>query len=176
MFTDEDVEVVSERMRSWSEALRELSEPELCRSLLTALDRGDGEGFHGVIGHWGFLEGATCVEIAETITRFVHTGDYQFTEVCAFANVLRPLNPSQTTGRGYRLPDGRIIWLSEADWWQMVDQAVKDEAWRKANHDLLVAVGILICHIELTPTVQRFDVTKTYQICPPTWDPHEGPR
>jgi hypothetical protein len=76
MFTDEDVDVVSERLRSWSEALRELAGPELCRSLLAALDAGDGEAFHGIVGRWGFLERASCVEIAETFTKFVHTGDY----------------------------------------------------------------------------------------------------
>ncbi len=176
MFTDEDVEVVSERLRSWSEALREIAEPELCRSLLTALDSGDGKAFHEIVGHWGFLETATCIEIAESFTRFVHTGDYEPTEVCAIVNVLRPLNPSPTTGRGYRLADGRILWLSEADWWQMMDRAVTDEAWREANHDLLVAVGILTCHIELAPTIKRFDITKQYQICPPTGDPYERPR
>jgi hypothetical protein len=173
MFTDEDVEVASERMRSWSEALRELAEPDLCRALLEALDRGDGDTFHGIVGRWEFLGRASCVEIAETITRFVHTGDYEPTRICAFVNALRPLNPSQTSGRGYRLTDGTILWLSEADWWEMMDRAVKDEAWRKANSDLLVAVGILNCHYELTPTIKRFDLTKTYQICPPTWDPRE---
>lgn len=176
MFTDEDVDVASERMRSWSEALRELSEPDLCRALLGALDAGDAEGFHGIVGRWGFLGRASCVEIAETITRFVHTGDYEPTRVCAFVNVLRPVNPSQTTGRGYQLADGTILWLSEADWWQMMDRAVNDEAWRKANYDLLVAIGIMTCHFELTPTVKRFDVTKKYQLCPPTWDPRERPR
>lgn len=168
MFTDEDVEVVSDRMRSWSGALRELAEPALCRSLLEALDAADGEAFLAIVGRWGFLERASCMEIAETVTRFVHTGDYEARRVCTLINRLRPVNPSQTAGRGYQLADGTIMWLSDADWWQMMDHALNDEGWRRANDDLLVAVGIMSCHFELTPTVKRFDITKQYQICPPT--------
>jgi hypothetical protein len=96
--------------------------------------------------------------------------------VCTFVNRLRPVNPSPLIGRGYRLANGTIMWLSEADWWQMMDRAVNDEAWRNANYDLLVAVGILTCHFELMPTVKRFDVSRQYHICPPTGDPHERPR
>ena len=176
MFTDQDVKVVSGRLRSWGEALNELAEPELCRSLLEALDTGDGEAFHRIVDRWGFLEQASCVEVAQTFTKFVHTGDHEPTRVCAFVNVLRPLNPSQTTGKGYQLPDGKILWLTEWDWWQMADHAVADESWRRANYDLLVAVGIMTCHFELVPTIQRFDITKTSTICPPTWDPRVQPR
>jgi hypothetical protein len=117
----------------------------------------------------------TCVDIAETVTRLVQTGDYQVKEVCSVVNVLRPPNPSTTNGRGYRIADGRILWLTEADWWELMDKAVGDEAWREANHDLLVAVGILTCHLELVPTINLVDVTKQYQFCPPTWDPYERP-
>lgn len=175
MFSDEDIEVLGKRLGAWSEVLGELARPEPCRELLTALDTGDGAAFHDIVGRWPFFERLSCIELVDTFTRFAHTGDYQTTHVCSFVNVLRPLNPSPTTGRGYQLADGRVLWLTEAEWWQMMDQAVADESWRVSNRDLLVAVGILTCHIELVPTIQRFDVTKRYQICPPTGDPHERP-
>jgi hypothetical protein len=172
MFTDQDVEVVAGRLRTWGEVLGGLAEPDRCRSLLEVLDSGDVKGFHRLLDEWGF-EGVHCIEIAERFSQLVHTGDYDLTRVCEFVQRIRPPNPSPTTGRGYRLADGRVLWLSEADWWDMVDHAVRDEAWRRANYDLLVAVGIMTCHFDLTPSVQRFDITKTYQICPPTGDPHE---
>jgi hypothetical protein len=117
----------------------------------------------------------TCVDITETFTKLVQTGDYQVKEVCSIVNVLRPPSPSTTNGRGYRLADGRILWLTEADWWDLMDKAVGDEAWREANHDLLVAVGILTCHLELVPTIKSVDISKEYRFCPPTWDPYERP-
>jgi hypothetical protein len=116
-----------------------------------------------------------CVDIAETVTKLVQTGDYQVKEVCTVVNMLRPSNPSTTNGRGYRIADGKILWLTEADWWELMDKAVGDEAWREANHDLLVAVGILTCHLELVPTISRVDISKQYHFCPPTWDPYERP-
>jgi hypothetical protein len=176
MFTDQDVEVVAGRMGSWSDALRDLAEPDLCRRLLSALDEGDGKAFHEIVDRWDFLGAATCIEIVETMTRFVHTGDYQPTRVCAIVTHLRPARPNPFHGQGYRLADGTTLWLSEADWWAMMDRAVGDEKWRNANADLLVAVGILSCHIELVPTVSRFDISKQYEICPPGGDPHAGRR
>jgi hypothetical protein len=116
-----------------------------------------------------------CVDITETFTKLVQTGDYQVKEVCSVVNILRPPNPSTTNGRGYRIPDGSILWLTEADWWDLMDKAVGDEAWQEANHDLLVAVGILTCHLELVPTIKSVDISKQYQFCPPTWDPYERP-
>ena len=32
----------------------------------------------------------TCVDITETFTKLVQTGDYQVQEVCSIVNVLRP--------------------------------------------------------------------------------------
>jgi hypothetical protein len=116
-----------------------------------------------------------CVDITETFTKLVQTGDYQVKEVCSVVNILRPPNPSTTNGRGYRIPDGSILWLTEADWWDLMDKAVGDEAWQDANHDLLVALGILTCHLELVPTIKSVDISKQYQFCPPTWDPYERP-
>jgi hypothetical protein len=116
-----------------------------------------------------------CVDISETYSKLVQTGDYQVKQVCSIVNTLRPPNPSTTNGRGYQLADGRILWLTEADWWDLMDKAVGDEAWQNENHDLLVAVGILTCHLELLPTIKSVDITKEYQFCPPTWDPYERP-
>jgi hypothetical protein len=58
----------------------------------------------------------------------------------------------------------------------LLDRAVADEKWRLANLDLLVALGIMTCHIELVPSVERFDRTQSYQVCPPVTDPYEGRR
>jgi hypothetical protein len=116
-----------------------------------------------------------CVEISEVVPKLVETGDYHVKEVCSVVNMLRLPNPSTTVGRGYRLADGRVLWLTEADWWDLMDKAVGDEAWREDNKDLLIAVGILECHLELVRDVERVDITKQYQFCPPTWDPYERP-
>jgi hypothetical protein len=171
VFTEEDVEVVTTRARAWSAALRDLSEPAACRELLGALDEGDGEALHKLVDEWRLPGPVRCIEIIDTITRFVHTGDYEPTESCSFVNTLRPLAPSTTSGRGYRLADGSFLWLTEAEWWQMFDRAAHDESWRKENHNLLVAIGILICTFEMIPTVTRFDIDKRYTICTRDWGP-----
>jgi hypothetical protein len=57
-----------------------------------------------------------------------------------------------------------------------MDKAVGDEGWQDANHDLLLAVGILECHLEVLRTITRIEITKEYQFCPPTWNPYERPR
>ena len=44
-----------------------------------------------------------------------------------------------------------------------MDKAVADEAWQDENHDLLIAVGIWTCHLDVVPTINRVDVTKEYQ-------------
>src|SRR5262245_11278756 len=101
----------------------------------------------------------TCVEISEVVPKLVETGGFHVKEVCTVVNMLRPSSPSATIGRGYRLPDGRVLWLTEADWWDMVDKAVADEGWREDNRDLLVAVGIVTCHLELVRDVKSVDIT-----------------
>ena len=116
-----------------------------------------------------------CVQISETFPKLAQTGDWQVTEVCSVVNVLRPPNPSTTSGRGYLLDDGSILWLSDAEWWELMDKAVEDQSWQDANRDLLIAVGILTCHLELVSTITHIDITKEYQFCPPTWDPYERP-
>lgn len=171
MVTDEDIEVVTGRMRVWQMALERMSDPEVCRRLLVALDEGDEKGFHGVVDDWRLPGEVGCIELVDTITRFVHTGDYQPVESCSFPNLLRPPNPSTTSGRGYQLPDGSILWLTEAEWWETFDRAVADEGWRNANKEFLQALGILVCTFELLPSIKRFDIDKRYTICPPTWDP-----
>jgi hypothetical protein len=123
----------------------------------------------------GTVHADDCVEIRELFPKLVQTDEYRVTEVCNIINILRPPNPSTSSGRGYRLPDGSILWLSEADWWAMMDKAAGDEGWRQDNRDLLVAVGIVECHLELIPTIQSIEITKQYQFCPPTWDPYERP-
>jgi hypothetical protein len=109
MFTDADVEVVSGRLRTWSEVLGQLSEAEQARSLLTALDSGDAKAFGELIGFGERFPSAPCVEIVETVTRVVHTGDYEPTRVCSFVDRLRPKHPSAVSGRGYRLADGTVL-------------------------------------------------------------------
>lgn len=170
MFTDQDVEIVAGRLAVWATVLGGLADPTACRNLLSVLDQGNGKAFHELLDGWG-LPDAGCIEIVETMTRIVHTGDYQPVESCSFVNRLRPLQPSTTSGKGYQLRDGTVLWLTEAEWWEMMDRAVHDDGWRKANHDLLVDVGIMVCTFDLVPTVARFDFDKRYTICPPTGDP-----
>jgi hypothetical protein len=117
----------------------------------------------------------TCVQVDDTFQKFAPTGDLRLTEVCSVVNTLRPLDPSTTSGRGYWLDDGTVLWLSDAEWWELLDKAVADEAWQDANHDLLVAVGILTCRLEPVSTITSIEITKQYQFCPPTWDPYERP-
>lgn len=171
MITDTDVDLVAGRLNAWSTALAGLADPAACRQFLTILDEADGKGLHKLIDNWNLPGEVGCIEIVDTITRFVHTGDYKAVETCSFVHKLRPLNPSTTSGVGYQLPDGTVLWLTESDWWQMMDHAVNDEAWRDQNHPLLVAVGILSCRFEMVATIKRFDFDKRYTICTPTWDP-----
>jgi hypothetical protein len=170
MFTDQDVEIVTGRLTAWSELLGRLADPTACRQLLSVLDEANGKGFHKLLDEWNF-PGAGCIEIVDTITRFVHTGDYEPVETCSFVNRLRPAHPSTTSGKGYQLRDGSILWLTEAQWWEMMDRAAQDATWRTANHDLLVDVGIMVCTFELVPSVARFDFDKRYTICPPNGRP-----
>ena len=116
-----------------------------------------------------------CVQIDDTFQKLAPTGDLRVTEVCTVVNTLRPPNPSTTSGRGYWLDDGTVLWLSDAEWWELMDKAVADEAWQHANRDLLVAVGILECHLDTVRTITSIDITKQYVFCPPTWDPYERP-
>ena len=171
MITDDDVEIVAARLGAWSNALAGLVDLDACRRFLTVLDEGNGKGLHEFVDRWQLPGSVGCIEIVETITRFVHTGDFEEVENCTFAMKFRPLRPSTTAGVGYQLPDGSVLWLTEAQWWQMMDQAVQDEAWRKANHDILIAVGIMSCTISLVPSISRFDIDKRYTICTPNWDP-----
>ena len=136
----------------------------------------DAKAFHALIDPWELFAGVPCIDVAETVTHVALTGDKQSVEVCEIRQWIRPPRPRADTGRGYRLADGSVLWLSEADWWAMMDRAVQDVAWRDANQALLVAVGMLECHLEVLPTVIRFDTTNTYRICPPTRDPHERRR
>jgi hypothetical protein len=114
-----------------------------------------------------------CVQIDQTISKTAPTGEGVVTRVCSIVNVLRPADPSTETGRGYQLDDGTILWLSEAEWWDLMDKAVEDPEWREANHDLLEAVGILECHFELVATIKAIEITERYVFCDPTWDPRE---
>jgi hypothetical protein len=173
MPTKEDVELVAARLGVWSDVLGRLSDPSVCAEFLGILDRADGDALHKLIDDWRFPGPVQCLEIVDTITRFVHTGDFDFVETCSFVNILRPPSPSTTSGRGYRLRDGSVLWLTEAQWWEMSDHAVNDPAWREKNKELLQDLGIMICTIELVPTITRFDIEKRYTICTPTWDPRE---
>lgn len=116
-----------------------------------------------------------CIQISDTYPKFAPTGDIKFTDVCSIVKTLRPLNTSTTSGRGYWLDDGTVLWLSDAEWWDLMDKAAGDQAWQDANRDLLVAVGILECHPEEVRTITQIEITKEYQFCPPTWDPYERP-
>jgi hypothetical protein len=113
-----------------------------------------------------------CVEIDDSTSRTARTGEISVTWVCELVTVVRPLDPSTTVGRGYRLDDGSILWLSEAEWFELLDQAA-DLEWREANHDLLVSVGILNCRFVVLPVIKTIELTKRYRICEPTWDPAE---
>ena len=130
MITDADVDLVAGRLNAWSIALGGLSDPDACRQFLTVLDEADGKALHKLIDRWNLPGEVSCIEIVDTITRFVHTGDFKAVETCSFVNKLRPPNPSTTSGMGYQLPDGTVLWLTESEWWQMMDHAVNDEVWR----------------------------------------------
>jgi hypothetical protein len=114
-----------------------------------------------------------CIQIDDTTTRTAPTGEISVTKVCSIVNALRPPDPSTTNGRGYRLGDGSVLWLSEAEWWELLDRAAEDLEWREANQDLLVAVGILECEFVTIPAIKTIEIVKLYLFCEPTWDPRE---
>ena len=115
----------------------------------------------------------SCVQIDETISKTAPTGMVSVSQVWSIVNILRPLNPSTTNGRGYQLGDGTILWLSEAEWWEPLDKAVDDEQWQQANHDLLVAVGILEYDFVFLPAIKSIELIEQFRFCDPTWDPYE---
>lgn len=172
MPTVEDIEVVASRFGTWGRVLGDLSDPVACGRLLAVLEEGDGEGLHDLVGEWGFPGPVQCLEIIDIVTKLAQTGDNTYEWVCSFVTRIRPASPSTSSGRGYRLRDGRILWLSDAQWWEMFDHAVDDPAWRDGNRELLIDVGILTgCTWERLVTVSRVNIEKHYIFCPPTWDP-----
>ena len=173
--TEDDVRVVSDRMGAWSSALGGLAEPDACRRFLEVLERGDGAELRRIVDGWGFGP-VECVDIVETITRFIHTGDYEGRRNCALVHKLRPLRPSGSSGMAYLMPDGTWLWLSEAEWWRRYGRAENDAAWREANSAMLEAIGVLTCTWRLERSVERVDLERHTMICGPAWGggPREG--
>jgi len=83
---------------------------------------------HSAGGFTFELRTTACIDIVETITKVINGFTSVFEEVCDLVTVLRPLEPSLTRGRAYRLPDGTIRWISEAEWFELYDRAASDPA------------------------------------------------
>ena len=162
-----DLLPLPDRFRLWGETLLSLAEPDRCERVVQALNDGDRDGLERLIGERIFAQGG-CIDVVETLTHVANFSPVTREERCEVVIILRPPNPSATSGKIYRMPDGRYVWLSEAEWWAYADRAAENPAWLKANHDLLLALGIIACHWVDVPSGQVITVERERTICFPT--------
>ena len=140
VITDTDVDLVAGRLKAWSAALAGLADPDACRQLLTILDEADGAALHKLMDGWR-LPGEPVASKSSTPSparahgRLRGRGDVRVCQQAAAAD------PSTTSGIGYQLPDGTMLWLTESEWWQMMDHAVNDEVWRNRTIRSLSPLG-----------------------------------
>jgi hypothetical protein len=158
---------LQDRLRLWGDTLQSLAEPARSERLVQALNEGNRDALERLVGDRLFSLGS-CIDIVEILTRVVNFAPPTLEERCAvIPGRIRPLVPSTTDGAFYRLFDGRFVWVSEAEWWKYHDNAVNDAAWLMANHDLLLALGIIACHWENVPGGRIVQIDRQRTLCFP---------
>jgi hypothetical protein len=131
------------KLKTWGQVLLDLAQPDKAGLLVEALNSGDHARYEKLIDLDVRRQLGLCIEVVTTITRILDSGAGHFEERCEVRPPRLPVWPG--TGRFYRLPDGKLTWLSEEDWHAWREKAEQDETWRREMHDTLVAVGILAC-------------------------------
>ena len=130
MFTDEDVNVVADRFKVWSNVFGGLADQQACRRLLTVLDEADGKGLHKLVDGWKLPGEVGCIEIVETMTNSSTPATGRRSRRAQSSTSFDHCTPARRKVSAVELPDGSVLWLTEAEWWQMMDRAVNDEAWQ----------------------------------------------
>lgn len=102
------------------------------------------------------------------LTAVINFGPGHWEEECGVIVTFPPLNPSKTSGKGYRQPDGQIIWVSEAEWWEYYDRASNDATWFAQNIPFLKTLGIVTCTQKWVQDSQLIEIDKSRTMCFPT--------
>lgn len=125
-----------ERLKLWAETLSYLAEPERSGRLIDALNEGDRAQVEALLEPTRIFQFGGCIDIHQVLTAVINFGPGHWEDECEVIVRIRPHNPSQTIGKGYRLPNGQTIWLTEAEWWEYYDRALKDPALVRAKRPL----------------------------------------
>jgi hypothetical protein len=161
----DNIAQAAQMLRAYGELFIELSDERRCEELLGAFQFGDGGRLMKLIGDRPPFESRTCIDVVRTLTAAINTGGWTPQEVCEIPQFLKPSMPSQTDGKYYRMPDGRFMFVSEAEWFDLYDRAVAEADWRQANSELLKVLGILVCTPQLVPSVQIISIEQPQKLC-----------
>lgn len=157
---------LTERLQLWGKTLLSLAEPDKSQGLVDVLRSGDRAGLAALVGDRLFAQG-TCIDVVDTLTRLVNFGPRPFEERCEVTIRLREPNPSTVNYKVYRLVDGRLLAVTEADWWAYYDRAAANPVWLAQNRDLLKALGIITCVMVEVSGTQLVPVDRSRTMCFP---------
>jgi len=162
------------RMQLWAETLGSLAPPDRSAQLVDILNQGDRIELERFLGS-GLFEAGSCIDVVETLTRILNFGPGRWEEQCEIAQILRPVQPSTSSGRVFTFPDGRAHFVTDAEWWAYYDRALNEPDWKEGNVPLLKALGILLCTRKLVRDEQLVTIDRSRTICfPAVLNPYEA--
>jgi len=163
------IDLMTERLKLWSDALNMLAQPEMAAQLITVLEAGDRKSFEALLVPTRLFQIGGCIDIVDTITHVVNFGAGHFEERCNVAPAIATHPLSETEGKIYKLPDGTFVLISERLWAEYATRAQQDAVWREQNKEFLKAIGVLIrCSWVWVSDSTIVTVKKTGTICFPT--------
>jgi hypothetical protein len=157
-----------ERLKLWAETLSYLAEPERSGQLINALNEGARPQVEALLEPTRIFEFGACIDVHKVLTAVINFGPGHWEDECEVIIRLPPHNPSQTTGKYYRLPNGQATWFSEAEWWEHYDRALNDPTWFAENIPLLKALGIVACTQKWVEDSKLVEIERSRTICFPT--------
>lgn len=166
--TDREPRSPDERLKLWAETLSYLADPERSGRLVDALNEGDRAQVEALLEPTRIFQFGGCIDIHEVLTAVINFGRGHWEDECEVIVRIRPHNPSQTSGKGYRLPNGQTIWLTEAEWWEYYDRALQDPTWFAQNIPFLKALGIVACTRKWVQDSKVVEIDRSRTICFPT--------
>ena len=162
------VDLATERLKLWGDALNTLAQGDIAVKLIAVLEAGDRKGLEALLGHTRLFQIGGCIDIIDTITRVVNFGPGHFEERCDVVYRIAFEPPSETDGKIYQLPDGTFVFISERFWADYAARAQQDPAWRYQNKAFLKAIGVLRCSFVWVPDYAIVSGITTKTICFPT--------
>jgi hypothetical protein len=156
------------RLRLWAEALVHLAEPEQSKLLIEALNQGDRRQLEAVLEPTRIFEFGACIDVVRVLTAVVNFGPGHWENRCEVVWKPPQINPSQVNGKYYVFPDGRVTFVSDADWWEYYKRAQNDPDYLAQNKDLLTALGIITCTKVFVSNEKLVQDERTRTICFPT--------